>query len=144
MFENVAQFLLHWGITALSLWAASQIFNGVKFDNASSLVVSALLLGFASDHCLDDFAGSPSGQGLQGVQLLDGILCEHLHLPPQRRDGRFGQSGRPGNRNTNARRHDVAVTGFPLRKWLCCGAQLLQRRSSITFEFTQRKDFLAA
>ena len=48
MFESVTQFLLHWGITALSLWVASHIFKGLKFDNATSLVVAALLLGFAN------------------------------------------------------------------------------------------------
>jgi putative membrane protein len=48
MFENFTQFLLHWAITGLSLWAASQIFKGVKFDNTSSLVMAALLLGFAN------------------------------------------------------------------------------------------------
>jgi len=41
-------FLLHWAITALSLWAASRLFHGLKFDNAKSLVISALLLGFAN------------------------------------------------------------------------------------------------
>jgi putative membrane protein len=48
MFENLAQFLLHWGITALSLWAASALFKGLKFADAPSLVISALLLGFAN------------------------------------------------------------------------------------------------
>lgn len=48
MLENLTPFLLHWGITAASLWAASHIFNGVKFDNTSSLVIAALLLGFAN------------------------------------------------------------------------------------------------
>ncbi len=48
MLDNLTPFLLHWGITALSLWVASHIFSGLKFDNASSLVVSALLLGFAN------------------------------------------------------------------------------------------------
>ncbi len=46
--QHLTPFLIHWGITAVSLWAASQIFNGVKFDNLKSLVVSALLLGFAN------------------------------------------------------------------------------------------------
>ncbi len=41
-------FLLHWGITALSLWAASHVFKGIKFTDTSSLIVSALLLGFAN------------------------------------------------------------------------------------------------
>ena len=46
--ENLPPFLLHWGITALSLWAASLLFKGLKFDNAPSLIISALLLGFAN------------------------------------------------------------------------------------------------
>ena len=48
MLENFTQFLLHWGITALSLWVASHLFKGLKFADASSLVVAALLLGFAN------------------------------------------------------------------------------------------------
>jgi putative membrane protein len=48
MHNHLASFLLHWGITALSLWAASHIFKGIKFANTPSLVVSALLLGFAN------------------------------------------------------------------------------------------------
>lgn len=40
--------LLSWAITALSLWAASHIFSGLKFDSTASLVVSALLLGLAN------------------------------------------------------------------------------------------------
>jgi putative membrane protein len=48
MLNNLAPFLTHWAITALSLWVASYIFSGLKFDSTSSLVVSALLLGFAN------------------------------------------------------------------------------------------------
>ena len=48
MLENLIPFVLHWGITALSLWVASLIFSGLKFDNASSLIASALLLGLAN------------------------------------------------------------------------------------------------
>ncbi len=48
MLENLTPFLLHWAITALSLWVASHIFSGLKFDNTSSLIISALLLGFAN------------------------------------------------------------------------------------------------
>ena len=48
MLDHLAPFLLHWAITALSLWAASHIFKGVRFDGAGALVVSALLLGFAN------------------------------------------------------------------------------------------------
>jgi len=46
--ENISPFLLHWAITAFSLWVASHIFKGLKFDNTASLIVSALLLGFAN------------------------------------------------------------------------------------------------
>ena len=42
MLQNLAQFLLHWAITALSLWLASLLFKGLKFTDTSSLVVSAL------------------------------------------------------------------------------------------------------
>jgi putative membrane protein len=48
MIENLSSFLLHWAITALALWVASHVFSGVKFENASSLIVSALLLGFVN------------------------------------------------------------------------------------------------
>ncbi|HXE48680.1 MAG TPA: phage holin family protein [Ramlibacter sp.] len=48
MFESLTQFLLQWGITGLSLWVASHIFKGLRFDNAWSLVIAALLLGFAN------------------------------------------------------------------------------------------------
>ncbi len=48
MFDNLVPFLLHWAITALSLWIASHIFKGLKFDSNGALAVSALLLGFAN------------------------------------------------------------------------------------------------
>ncbi|RTL56861.1 MAG: phage holin family protein [Rhodocyclaceae bacterium] len=48
MSGNLTAFLLHWGITALSLWVCSHVFTGVRFADTSSLVVSALLLGFAN------------------------------------------------------------------------------------------------
>ena len=48
MLENLTPFVLHWVITGLSLWAASYIFKGLKFDDAGSLIISALLLGFAN------------------------------------------------------------------------------------------------
>jgi putative membrane protein len=44
----VTDFFLQWAVTALSLWLASLIFKGVKFDNVGSLVGSALLLGLAN------------------------------------------------------------------------------------------------
>lgn len=48
MLSQFAPFLIHWAITALSLWVASHIFKGLKFDSTGALVVSALLLGFAN------------------------------------------------------------------------------------------------
>ncbi|RZL03891.1 MAG: phage holin family protein [Rubrivivax sp.] len=48
MFDHLTPFFVHWGITALSLWAASHLFKGLRFEGASSLVISALLLGFAN------------------------------------------------------------------------------------------------
>ena len=48
MWHNLTPFLLAWAITALSLWVASHIFSGLKFDSTSSLIVSALLLGLAN------------------------------------------------------------------------------------------------
>ena len=48
MFDNLSNFLLHWAITALSLWVASHVFRGIKFADTGSLAISALLLGFAN------------------------------------------------------------------------------------------------
>ncbi len=48
MLHHLAPFLLHWAITALSLWVASHIFKGIDFADTASLIVSALLLGFAN------------------------------------------------------------------------------------------------
>ena len=48
MFDNLAGFFIHWGITAISLWVASLLFNGVRFSSTSALIISALLLGFAN------------------------------------------------------------------------------------------------
>jgi putative membrane protein len=47
-FENLFPILQYWAITAISLWAASRVFKGLKFDNPASLVIAALLLGFAN------------------------------------------------------------------------------------------------
>lgn len=48
MLQNLTPFLVHWAITGLSLWIASFLFRGLKFDSTGALVVSALLLGFAN------------------------------------------------------------------------------------------------
>ncbi|RZL62886.1 MAG: phage holin family protein [Variovorax sp.] len=48
MLDNLLPFLVHWGITALSLWVASKLFRGLTFDGGSALAVSALLLGLAN------------------------------------------------------------------------------------------------
>jgi len=45
---NVSDFLIHWAIMSLSLWVASYLFSGLKFESRSSLLVSALVLGFVN------------------------------------------------------------------------------------------------
>jgi len=42
------EFIVHWGVTALSLWIASFLFHGISFSSKRSLLISALLLGFAN------------------------------------------------------------------------------------------------
>ena len=46
--QGLLSFLLHWGTTSLSLWVASFVFSGIRFNDTASLIVSALLLGFAN------------------------------------------------------------------------------------------------
>ena len=48
MFQNLMPFLVQWAITALSLWVASLLFRGLKFDSTGALIGSALLLGLAN------------------------------------------------------------------------------------------------
>ena len=48
MFDNLAGFFIQWGITAISLWVVSLLFNGIRFSSTSALIISALLLGFAN------------------------------------------------------------------------------------------------
>lgn len=48
MLHNLMLLLIHWGIMSLSLWAASYVFSGIRFADTSSLIVSALLLGFVN------------------------------------------------------------------------------------------------
>ena len=48
MFNDLPTFLVHWAITAASLWVASRLFRGIKFADTGSLVIAALLLGFAN------------------------------------------------------------------------------------------------
>jgi putative membrane protein len=48
MFDHLTPFLLHLVITAVSLWLASLLFKGLKFQNTGSLIISALLLGVAN------------------------------------------------------------------------------------------------
>ena len=45
---NLTLFLVQWGLTSLSLWVASYIFSGLKFADGSSLLIAALMLGFAN------------------------------------------------------------------------------------------------
>lgn len=48
MLANLTGFFIQLGITAVSLWVTSLVFNGIRFATPSSLIVSALLLGFAN------------------------------------------------------------------------------------------------
>ena len=48
MLHTLPTFLIHWGLTSLSLWIASFVFWGIRFSDTSSLVVAALMLGFVN------------------------------------------------------------------------------------------------
>jgi putative membrane protein len=48
MFDQLMPFFVHWGITSFALWLASLIFRGIRFSSTGSLVLAALLLGFAN------------------------------------------------------------------------------------------------
>lgn len=48
MLAALTPFLLHWLITALSLWAAAHVFKGLSFDSPGALAISALLLGLVN------------------------------------------------------------------------------------------------
>jgi putative membrane protein len=48
MLADLSTFLVHWAVTALSLWVASHVFKGIRFADTSSLIVSALMLGFVN------------------------------------------------------------------------------------------------
>jgi putative membrane protein len=45
---NLVSFLVQWGLTSLSLWVASYLFSGLRFADGGSLLIAALLLGFAN------------------------------------------------------------------------------------------------
>lgn len=46
--NGITDFLIHWAIMSAALWLASYIFNGIKFSSRSSLLISALALGFVN------------------------------------------------------------------------------------------------
>lgn len=46
--QDIYDFIIHWGIMSLSLWIASLLFTGLKFRSRSSLLISALVLGFVN------------------------------------------------------------------------------------------------
>ena len=48
MLNSLTPFLIQWAVTALSLWVASYLFKGLRFEGTGSLVVAALVLGFAN------------------------------------------------------------------------------------------------
>ncbi|SNX29313.1 putative membrane protein [Polynucleobacter meluiroseus] len=45
---NLTPFLVQWGLTSLSLWVARYLFSGLRFADGGSLIIAALLLGFAN------------------------------------------------------------------------------------------------
>jgi putative membrane protein len=46
--DNLTPFLVQWSLTSLSLWVASYLFSGLRFADGGSLLIAALLLGFAN------------------------------------------------------------------------------------------------
>jgi putative membrane protein len=48
MHNNLVPFLFQWAATSLALWVCSYVFKGIRFADTSSLIISALLLGFAN------------------------------------------------------------------------------------------------
>ncbi len=48
MSAHLSDFFIHWAIMSLSLWAASHVFSGIKFSSKSTLIISALMLGFVN------------------------------------------------------------------------------------------------
>ena len=48
MLNDIVLFAIHWGITAVSLWAASFVFKGISFSDGKSLFMAALMLGLAN------------------------------------------------------------------------------------------------
>ncbi|WP_431274570.1 phage holin family protein [Variovorax ureilyticus] len=46
--DYLPSFFITWAITALSLWVASYLFKGIQFEGAGSIIIAALLLGFAN------------------------------------------------------------------------------------------------
>lgn len=48
MSTQLTEFLINWGIMSASLWVASYLFKGLKFDSHSALLISALVLGFVN------------------------------------------------------------------------------------------------
>jgi putative membrane protein len=45
---HLSPFFATWAVTALSLWVASYLFRGVQFEGPGSIIIAALLLGFAN------------------------------------------------------------------------------------------------
>lgn len=48
MLAELNTFVFDWIVTALSLWIASHVFRGIKFSSSGTLLIAALLLGFAN------------------------------------------------------------------------------------------------
>jgi uncharacterized membrane protein YvlD (DUF360 family) len=99
---NLTLFLVQWGLTSLSLWVASYIFSGLRFADGGSLIIAALLLGFANAIvkpllilftlpltvvtmglfllCFGTHASLCRSEWLYDLKLLDSILRQHLYF----------------------------------------------------------------
>ena len=48
MLNSLTPFLIQWAVTALSLWVASYLFKGLRFEGTGSLVVANTPAEFAA------------------------------------------------------------------------------------------------
>ena len=103
MYIEFPSFLVHWFITAISLWAASHLFRGIKFSGAPSLIFFRFAARicerdsqahhFLVDASIDatdawrvsggdqrpyDLTGVVTRSRLRGSGLLDRVLCESI------------------------------------------------------------------
>ena len=105
MYIEFPSFLVHWFITAGSLWIASHLFRGIKFSGAPSLIFFRFAARicerdsqahhFLVDDSIDptnawrvytgnqrayDLTGVVARSRLRGIGLLDRMLCEPIYF----------------------------------------------------------------